>query len=208
MGSLNSPFLTQSRRIKWTLPLWWWWWWWSREAPLPHRRVRPPVRGGAGVLGAGHQPGGALLLDDLHPAQGHPGDARRPGQARPGQRQAQRGGDRQEVWVWRRLSRGSSDSVAEIKTQNMVDIWRALLQPPRQGLVCNNSISGERVSPSQQPQPTVVASKYWILNFPCWIPTVIRSVLADEQRKLWKGKLKLYYSKQNSHSYIGIILLK
>jgi hypothetical protein len=28
--------------------------------------VRPSFRGGARILGAGRQPGGALLLDDLH----------------------------------------------------------------------------------------------------------------------------------------------
>ena len=63
-----------------------------------------------------------MLLDDLHAAQGHPGDSRRPGQARPRQRQTQRGGDRQEVWVRGRLPRGSSDSVAEIQTQDLVNI--------------------------------------------------------------------------------------
>ena len=47
------------------------------EASLPHGRLWTLVRGGAGVLGAGQQPGGALLLDDLHPAQGHPGDSHR-----------------------------------------------------------------------------------------------------------------------------------
>ena len=36
------------------------------QAALPDRRVRAAVRGGAGVLGAGQQPGGALLLDDIH----------------------------------------------------------------------------------------------------------------------------------------------
>ena len=30
------------------------------EAPLPDGRVRAPLRGGAGVLGPGHQPGNQL----------------------------------------------------------------------------------------------------------------------------------------------------
>jgi hypothetical protein len=36
------------------------------QTALPYGRVRPSFRGGARVLGAGRQPGGALLLDDLH----------------------------------------------------------------------------------------------------------------------------------------------
>jgi len=37
-----------------------------RQAALPDRRVRPAVRGGAGLLGSGREPGGAVLLDDVH----------------------------------------------------------------------------------------------------------------------------------------------
>ena len=45
----------------------------DRQTALPHPRVRAALRGGAGVLGPRLQPGRALLLDDLHRAQGHPG---------------------------------------------------------------------------------------------------------------------------------------
>ena len=46
------------------------------QAALPDQRVRPAVRGGAGILGPGLEPGGALLLDDLHQTQGHAGRQR------------------------------------------------------------------------------------------------------------------------------------
>ena len=45
-----------------------------RQAALPDRRVWTPIRRRAGVLGSGLEPGGALLLDDLCPAQEHRGD--------------------------------------------------------------------------------------------------------------------------------------
>ena len=45
-----------------------------RQAALPDRRVWTPVRRRTGVLGSGLEPGGALLLDDLCPAQEHRGD--------------------------------------------------------------------------------------------------------------------------------------
>jgi len=41
--------------------------------------VRSSIRGRAGVLDAGSESGGALLLDDLHPAQRHTGHSRRAG---------------------------------------------------------------------------------------------------------------------------------
>ena len=75
-----------------------------------------------------------MLLDDLHPAPGHPGDAGRAGPPGPGQRQADRGGDRQEVRVRGGVPRGPGHRVAEIKTQNMVHIRRALFQHSGQGL--------------------------------------------------------------------------
>ncbi|KAH9643376.1 hypothetical protein HF086_017298 [Spodoptera exigua] len=36
------------------------------QAPLPYRRLRATLRGGAGVLGPGRQPGGTMLLDDVY----------------------------------------------------------------------------------------------------------------------------------------------
>ena len=48
------------------------------EATLPDRCVRPAVRGRAGLLGTGCEPGGTVLLDDVHNTSEHAGDATNP----------------------------------------------------------------------------------------------------------------------------------
>ena len=48
------------------------------QTALPDGRVRAAVRGGARVLGPGLEPGGAVLLDDVHGAPRHAGRANHP----------------------------------------------------------------------------------------------------------------------------------
>lgn len=45
----------------------------NREASLPDKRMRAAVWGGVGVLGAGLQPGGAVLLVHLQHPPWHSG---------------------------------------------------------------------------------------------------------------------------------------
>lgn len=83
-------------------------------------------------MGPRLEPSGALLLDDLHPAQGHPGDPHRPGPIGSRHREAQRRGVGQEIRFRGSLLQRHSHLVAKTQTQNLVTLRRALLVERRQ----------------------------------------------------------------------------
>ena len=85
------------------------------------------IRGGTGVLGTGFEPGGAVLLDDVHAAPRHPGRAGHPGPPGPRHGQTHRGGHYEEIRLGGGISRGGAELLAEDTAQNMGPIRRALL---------------------------------------------------------------------------------
>ncbi|KAG9429118.1 potassium voltage-gated channel protein Shaw isoform X5 [Apis mellifera carnica] len=90
------------------------------KAPLSDRCVRPVVRGGARLLGSRLQSGGALLLDDVHPASGHAGNADSPRQVGPRYREAHRRGTGKEVRFRGGVLRGHPHVVAKAQAPDVV----------------------------------------------------------------------------------------
>jgi len=104
-----------------------------RQTPLSDRRVWSTLRRRARLLGSGCEPGGTVLLDDVHYSPQHAGDASDPRPSGPGHRQAHRGGHHEALRFRGNVQERRAQLLAEHQTKDLGAVWRTQLVACREG---------------------------------------------------------------------------
>jgi len=154
-----------------------------RETSLSYWRVWSPVWRRAGLLGSGLQPGGTLLLDDLHYAPQHARDAPDPRPSGSGHRQTDGGGYNEEIRFRGHVQERRAELLAEHQAKDLGAVRRTQLFAHSEGQSVPGAsipISRGAIAPrknrgnlfvrnwrkSYQNGPCLWTGRYW-QNF-CW----------------------------------------